>query len=455
MCQMIYVCGILYIHIYYVYMWHTKSPEFISPNISFPSMGTIDAETALHSVQEFQTHIEGGKVIIMSAMGNVGAGHLRQGLGLERFCKLFTIPFSHYVLEVGDSVLAKGYALGQRMGVLGPMERAAKALPMQLFNYSTLGTHRTREMQEILNGHNHTGRTLVCTTHYAAEHTAIRLANAGVFGDNVTLISYIPDPWKDKELAAMRSNLRTDYPHYVVTHNAETAEDYLRITPNADPEKVLPWGTSISPDFTFGFQTQTTEMPSVGVDFAGNAHKGILLWTQQMLSVAKELIRNGQICVDIHTMTHQTQFNQLVQQASVLGLSDYVRICWDPNIISAARGRDQRTLGYSLPSSTTVWGSRPEGRLHALCGKGELPLSRLYTIGPNEAVLGPTVAITVSGEGHEIANAEAGKRIGNLDMRGVPPSVVLNTIVAGVQLDTSNIHFSDNPFMALDYALTH
>jgi len=436
-------------------MWHRNGHESISPDTPFPSLGTIDAETAWRSVLELQTHIKGGRVIIMSAKGNVGAGHLRQGLGLQRFCELLTIPFSHYVLEVGGSVIAKGYALGQSMGVLGPMERAAKVFPMALFNRTTLGTHRTKEMQGILNGHNHTEPTIVCTTHYAAEHTAIRLANMGVFGDDVTLISYIPDPWKGKDLAAMRSILHSDHPHYVVTHNSATAEEYLNITPHAESGKVLPWGTLTSPDFTFGFQGQRTEIPSFGIDFAGNAHKGIFLWTQQMLSAAKELIRSGQLCVDIHTMTHQTQFNQLVQQASALELSDCVRICWDPNIISAAIGRDQRTLGYLLPPSTKVWGNRPNGRLHALGGKGELPLSRLYTIGHHETVLGPTVAITILGEGHEVDNAKAGERIGNLDMRGAPPSAVLDAIMSGVQPDTSGIHFSDNPFMALDYALTN
>lgn len=436
-------------------MWGINGREHISPYIPFPSMGTIDAETALHSVQELQTLINGGRVIVLSAMGSVGAGHLRQGLGLQRFCELFSIPHFHYVLDVGNSIINKGYALGQSMGLLGPMERAAKVLPKALFDYSTLGTHRTREVEEILYGQNCTGPTIVCTTHYAAEHTAIRLANMGLFGDNVKIISYIPDPWTGKDLAAMRSILQSKYPHFVVTHDAATAQEYARITPHTDPGLVLPWGTSISPDFTFGFQGQVTEKPSFGVDFAGNAHGGIFSWAKQALLEAQELIRGGQLCIDIHTMTHRSQFEQLVQQACSLGLDKGVRICCDEDIIKAAVGRDQRTLGYPLPPSTNVWGSKPDGRLRYVCGKGELPLSRLSTIGPDQKIYGPTVALTVSGEGHEVANAKAGKRLGNHDMRGVPASKVIQAIMSGVPLDTSDINFSDNPFMALNFALKH
>lgn len=423
---------------------------------NYPTYGVIDPCYARELSKELNAN--GVYLLILSAYGNIGAGHLSPASYIEYWAKHFGLQYQHIVIDTSRDPFLKLYKLAQKHGVLGIAESVATALPGALMDRMSEKLDRSEQiiysgkLRDIPQG----APVVICTTHVSGAHTAVQLVNSNHLSDHkVSIVETLPDPVEPDVLRAMRTNLTPQCPHIVVTHDSASAKNYRCIT-NDHQQAVLPWGTLAHPGHMLGLAANRSEMPTYAVDFAGNPNVRILRLVEEILSTGKRMGLGHTFSVDIHTMNHGDHWQQLTTLAAAHNLAEHVAISCDDHPYNAILGRDARILGLPMPNSTRTWGTRKPGRRWASLGKGERPaLVQRTNNKDRDGTYSPYNVIPVGalfGDGHEADIVAACEKLGNFDLRNKPPEMIfgfLNSMHINPPIPPT---VADNPLMAIHYA---
>lgn len=337
-----------------------------------------------------------------------GAGHLRQMTHLDNY--LNWLGLEDRITKVVFPGEKSGSLLGFWQAMYSWMQKKPKMweatstlmeskLLLKYIQKQVKDIGQPEFLNEQISGSTHfepSRDTLWVSTHVTA---AVSMAEM-----NGGLVEFIPDPWRNGQLAAMSN----PYPLYkrqmTILHDNATADEYHRIIPN---QKGLGLGTLSN----HRFAVENPEMrPPVNenywcIEFSGNPIPPYDELAARFIKAEAKQIKNGDFKLKIHTMHHSDTYGRIVQAVNEANLADCpnIRIVKEENIRDAIASREQMIIGDD------DW-----GRPGVFVSKGgEVPLEQRDD---RQTVLG------VYGAGHEGNDIVTGATEGRaIDFRIVPP----------------------------------
>lgn len=403
----------------------------------------------LHKLREMHTFLsrDRANIVVLDAVGNIGAGHLTQGKMLYDTYRLFGGHPLHVTLDLASEsgnkvtrLFAKTYAFGQKSPIVQhTIERAFERAPIKAFDRmvddNIRKSSQLEAFEDALQEQQRQGKfdptlpTVIVTTHSVPEETAVQFVNkyAKEKGrGEMYVIAHVPDPWRKRNIRYMTApdTLEKIDNHIIIVHDSKTSE---ALEKERNRKRVLHLGTASNPYRLFNLfagsgkeKQDTTRQPiHIAAFCSGTYRPGYDQKIGSFIEASADRIRNGNVDLTIHTMCHKQSreyFEKLINKLNLNG-NPHIQLLFEERLDDAVDSREGIKAGiigqYNAPEII-------------LGGGGEIVLE---DFDPN------TTVFSVFGAGHEEDNIKTAVAAGRAyDLRKIDPKVWFNNILRFRQL---------------------
>lgn len=271
--------------------------------------------------------------IILSAYGNIGAGHVTQGYHVEEIIRALykeSLDLSrlqpsikHWRLDLSDKnahistrLVTSLYKMMQEIpwveSLVSFFIRKVHIKPLQ--KYIDTQVTKTAQVfyQEYLKKFDNTSalRPIVFhTTHSIPAELALLLARKLAEKHKVYVIEYLPDPSHTSGNYAYVTTANNYFKnHIIIVHDDQSARKLVRIRKG---RKIYSLGTLSNPFLSGLFRTKSKDQTNIKREVylcSGNFRPKINSIIAERISAKQDDIRNGQLHVTIDAMHHRANF---------------------------------------------------------------------------------------------------------------------------------------------------